>query len=169
MVRVAADGRKGYSGGEPSMEAQRSFRQRHLEITFIAQEPKETSNQNSERREQVQSFFDIINGIGQKFLGVLQNPHRIWNIDETAVDATYGKREKVFNTAGSHNGWFKRCFTSYSSSKHITAVVCISASDLKAPPFFINAVKRINNKFLDDVKGKRRIALCLAGCVVDSA
>lgn len=77
MDRIAADIRKRYSGGVPSMDALRAFRSRHRDITFRAQEPKETVKLNAEQREHVNPFFDIIKGIEQTFPGLLQKPHRI--------------------------------------------------------------------------------------------
>lgn len=85
--------------------------------------------------------------------GVLTDPNRIWNLDETAVDATFGKKENVFTSASSHHGGYKSCSTSYAAPKHITAVVCVSASGLKVPPFFIVQGKRINERWFEPLQG----------------
>ena len=153
MAKIAADGRKGYKNGIPSDEALRSFRSRHRDLTFRAQENKERAKLHAESVSHVQPFFDIINNVGRKTPEMLNNPNRIWNVDETDVDATYGKREKVFTCSKSNHGGFVACSTNKASQKHITAVICVSASGLKTPPFFIVAGKRINERWFDAVKG----------------
>lgn len=135
MAKVASDGRKGFANDLPSDAAIRSFRARHRELTFRAQENKEIANISAENETHIKPFFDIIAGIGERSEGLLSNPNFIWNLDETAVDATFGKKEKVFTSSKSHHGGYKACSTQYASQKHITAVVCVSASGLCAPPF----------------------------------
>ena len=159
MANIAADGRKGYVNGVPSDEAIRSFRSRHRDLTFRAQENKERVKLHAESVSHIQPFFDIINDIGKNHPGMLTNPNRIWNLDETAVDGRYGKREKVFLSSDSHHGGFVACSTNKASQKHITAVVCVSASGLKTPPFFIVAGKRINARWFDAVHGNHSDAI----------
>ena len=142
-----------YKNGIPSDEALRSFSCRHLELTFRAQQNKERGKLQAESLSNVQPIFDIINNIGRKNPEILNNPNRIWNLDETAVDATYGKREKVFTSSKNNEGGFIACSTNKASQKHITAVICVSASGLKTPPFFIVAGKRINERWFDAVQG----------------
>ena len=101
----------------------------------------------------VHPFFDIINNVGKKNPEMLNNPNSIWNLYETAVDATYGKRERVFTSSKSNHGGFVACSTNKASQKHITAVICVSASGLKIPPFFIVAGKQINERWFDAVQG----------------
>lgn len=108
MSRIAADGRVGWKNGVPSPDAVRAFRARYRELTFRNAESKEIAKLNAENYEHVQHFFGILTDLDRKHKGLLANPNRIVNMDETAVDATYGKREKVFTASTSHHGGFKK-------------------------------------------------------------
>lgn len=111
----------------------------------------------------MQPFFALVSDINEKHPGILRNPNRLWNLDETAVDATFGKKKNVFASSNSHHGGYNSCSTNYASRKHITAVVCISASGLKTPPFLIFQGKRINERRFDAVQGcfsKRLSDMC---------
>ena len=63
-------------------------------------------------------------------------------MDETAVSTEFVQPVKVFGAADTKHGGFRAAPAS-GSSKHITAVVAVSASGRKPPPFFIVAGKNI--------------------------
>lgn len=156
MTRIASDGREGFPHNTPSNDTIRAFRARHREITYRATENKEVAKLNAERKSHVQPFFDIIADIGGRNEGLLTDGSRIWNLDETSVDFTYGKREKSFTSSGSNHGGFKKCKTLYSSNKHISALVAVSAAGHKTPPFFIIQGKKINVAWFNAVPGSAK-------------
>lgn len=154
MAKIAADGRRnGFANGIPSQDTLRAFRARHRELTFRSQESKEKAKLNAENFNHVDRFFRILDDIGERCPGILSNPNRIWNMDETAIDGTWGKKEKVFTASDSHKGGFRACSRSKGANKHVTAVVCVSASGLKTDPFFIVQGKRLNERWFDQVEG----------------
>ena len=108
MSRVAADGSKGYKNIVLSDAALRSFRARHRELTFRAQESTEAAKLSAETEAHVAPFFKLLSEIGDRNPGLLKNPHRIWNLDETRVDYIFGKKKKVFTSATSHHGVFQK-------------------------------------------------------------
>ena len=74
--------------------------------------------------------------------GILETPSFVWNMDETAVDCTFGKQRGAFKAAGKPSGGYRRVKSTYSVSKHITAVIATSAAGRITPPFIIVARKR---------------------------
>ena len=58
----------------------------------------------------------------------MEHPDRIWKFDETKLDYIFGKKERLLTSASSNHGGFKTCSTTYSTQKHITALVAVSSS-----------------------------------------
>ena len=143
MAEVAADGRKGWAN------AVRSSRARHREITFRNYERKENAKLKGESFWHVQRYFDVLKQIESKYPGILEDGDRIWNVDETAVDSTFGKKRKVFGPSNSHHGGFVASAKTAGAGKHIRCVVAVSASRRKAPPFFIVAGKHVMSNWVD--------------------
>lgn len=94
--------------------------------------------------------------LGEGIPGLLQNPNRIWNVDETGVDGTRGKREKRFTDATSHHGCFRAENRSNGLPQHIISVIAVSASGRAAPPLFIIAARRMNPRWWEPVTGQFR-------------
>jgi len=67
------------------------------------------------------------------------------------VSCEYGKKTKVFGAADTHHGGFAACHAS-KMNKHINAIIAVSASGLKAPPFFIVAGKNVMSSWLEPLK-----------------
>ena len=61
---------------------------------------------------------------------------------ETSIDTEHGIREKVYASSSTHHGEFRNPGNSKGSGIHVTAVIVVSASGLKAPPFFFISGKR---------------------------
>lgn len=155
MSRVAADGREGFKNGVPCEDVIRSFRARHRELTYKKAENKEQAKLKAQTFEHVQRFFDILtNVVNKEHPGLLRDPSLIWNMDETAVDATEGKPIKVYSSAGTKHGGFRKCSTLNGPSKHITAVIVASPAGLRAPPYLIVAAKNVMSNWLEPVTGK---------------
>ena len=74
-------------------------------------------------------------------------------MNETSVSALEGKKRKGFSRTHINHGGFRGNSTSYGISKHVTAVVAVSASVLIVPPFFIVAGQRISSKWIDPIQG----------------
>lgn len=68
-------------------------------------------------------------------MGIFKDPDRLWNMDEEAVCAETGQAMEVFSGVKSHHGGLIGN-KSWKKSKHITAVVVVSASGRCAPPIF---------------------------------
>ena len=66
-----------------------------------------------------------------------------------------GRKGRGFQNA--HKSWGSRGnSTSYGNSKHVTAVVAVSASGLIEPPIFIVAGKTISSTWIDPIQGSFR-------------
>lgn len=133
--------------GIPSSDAVRSFRARYREITFRNCENKDTAKLLGENFNHVKSCFDILTSIAAKYPGILQDADCIWNMDETKVDFTFGTRRKAFGASNSHHGVFTAA-TNTTAGKHMTAVVAVSASGRRGPPFFIVAGTHVLSSWL---------------------
>ena len=149
MMEVANDGRKGWKNAVPSDDAVRAFRARHREITFRNYERKENAKLKGESYEHVQRYFEVLKDIEAKHPGILQDGNRIWNMDETAVDSTFGQKRKVFGPSNTHHGGFVASAKTAGAGKHITCVVAVSASGKKAPPFFIVSGKNVMSNWVE--------------------
>ena len=75
-----------------------------MELSFRSQESKESGKISPESEANVAPFFKLLSQIGDRNPGLLENPHRIWNLDETRVDYIFRKKEKVFTSSTSHHG-----------------------------------------------------------------
>lgn len=124
----------------------------HRDIFFRALESKEAAKLQAEYPEHIKPFLDITEDIGQRFPGLLENPHRVGNVDDTAIDVIYGKKIKVFTSASGPNGELKRCSTTCCSAQYIIEVFFVSYSGLKVSPFFIVIEKRTNKECFEAVK-----------------
>ena len=137
MYDIASDGRKPFrtDTGLPSADAIRHWRAVNRDITYRNVENKDAAKLHAEIYDHVASFPKVLRDVGNDFPGIFQNPYRLWNLDETAVSCEYGKKRKVFGAADTHHGGYTAWHAS-KMSKHITAIISVSASRLKASPFF---------------------------------
>lgn len=149
MARIAADGRRGWKNGIRSDDAVRSFRSRHREITYKKVEDKNASKLRAENRDHVGTFFIALKQIEILHPGLVKDPDRVWNVDETKVDATEAGFRKAFCASSGHHGGFSATSSTSGVDKHITAVVAVSASGRKSTPFFIVAGQRHMSKWTD--------------------
>lgn len=79
----------------------------------------------------------IMKQIGDDHCGLLSYGDIIWNMDETNVEAEFGKRVKVFYDSTSHYG-VQRADVAHSGGwKHITCVMATSALGRVCPPFSV--------------------------------
>ncbi|CDF40642.1 unnamed protein product [Chondrus crispus] len=85
--------------------------------------------------------------------GILLDAHRVWNLDETAVECTLGKWHKAFTSSETKNGGHRGVKSTYGASKHITAVIAASVGGVLTPPFFIVSGKRKNSDWYSPVTG----------------
>lgn len=72
---------------------------------------------------------------------MFSDPNRIWNLEETAVKAAYGKRVRVFTSARTNLGG--QLHNIKDNEAHVTAVITASASGLFAPPLFVATRKKV--------------------------
>lgn len=154
LYRIAADGRNGYRNGIPSDAAVRTYRAHNPDITYKRIENKEFAKLAAESYRHIDIFFAALDEIQVKHPGILLNPHRIWNLDETAVDCTLGKLEKAFTSRDTKNGGHRAVKSRYGSSKHVTVVIAASGAGVLTPPFFIVAGKRMNSDWYAPVQGR---------------
>lgn len=69
------------------------------------------------------------------------------------MDATEGHTRKVFSSADFHHGGFIGSSSAQGMSRHIPALVAVSGSGRKPPPFFIIAGKRMLSNWFQLVNG----------------
>jgi len=134
-ARIANDGRDGYKHDVPTNDTSRAFRARHRALTYRNTENKDSAKLSAENYEHVQTLEKALREVENNSPGILSDPDLIWNMDETNVDGEYGQREKAFVGSHDHHGAFRS--STKKPSKHITAVIAISASGRIAPPFLL--------------------------------
>lgn len=138
MADIASDGRDGYDGNIPSMAALRSWRARNRQVTLRKGENKDAAKLAAESYEHVKTFATALKSVAAANPGIFNDPDRLWNMDETEIDASNGKVTKVFGSSQTNRGGFRKSLKT-GSGRHMTLVVAISASGRKAPPLFIIA------------------------------
>eukprot|EP00171_Calliarthron_tuberculosum_P003170 IDg3170t1 len=153
MADIASDGRKGFrsESGTPSDDSLRYWRACNRDITFRTAENKRSASLIAERHEHVVTFKNAFQSIQEKHANIFSDPDRLWNLDETAVSGEFGKKVKVFGSSGTHHGG-SRAQKGGKANKHVTAVVAVSASGRKAPPFFIVSGKNVMESWLDPLE-----------------
>ena len=57
-----------------------------------------------ERFEHVLSYVTALKQVDTVHPGIFRNADRLWNMDETKVDAEFGKRVKVLGPLNTHHG-----------------------------------------------------------------
>lgn len=70
---------------------------------------------------------------------MFKDPIKIWNLDETAVNAAYASRARVFSCVRSNLGG--RRHNNKDSGNHVSAVISASDSGFFAPLCFMAAGK----------------------------
>ena len=149
MAKIAADGRPGWLSRLPCDDAVTSFRARHSEITFRKSENKDSEKLKGENFELVLSYVTALKQVDTVHPGIFRNADRLWNMHETKVDAEFGKIVKVLGPPNTHQRGLVSSTSAAGSRKHVTYVIAISASGLKAPPFFIVAGKNRMSKWFE--------------------
>lgn len=143
---IANDGRKGFKKGMPSDDALRSFRARNRALTMRKSEnvlPVKLAAQNYKH---VLTFKSILQRVDREHPGLLKDPERIWNWDETSVLPEFGKLTKCYAPSSSNRGGAR--VTVKDHGKHVTAGLAASASGRIAPPFLIAAGKKKMSSWL---------------------
>lgn len=101
----------------------------------------------------VEIFLKSMERVGKMHDGILQDPYIVWNMDETAVDATEGKLQRASTTYKSKNVGKRGIKANYGVSKHVIAVVTALAAGIITPIFFVIEGKRINSDSWPSVTG----------------
>ena len=135
IARIVTDGRQGWRNEIPSYDAIQSFRSRHRDITCRQYKNRDHSKLAPESFQHVESFFAAIEKVRKTQSHFLAHPDYFWNMDETSVSALEGNKWKSFSPTDTNHGAVRVNSTSYGISKHVTAVVAVSASGLIAPTF----------------------------------
>lgn len=88
--------------------------------------------------------------VEEEYPGILQDPDRLWNMNETAGEAEYGRRVKVFLSSKSMMQGRRRNLRE--SGKHLTAVLCGIVSGLLTPLFCIVQGKNCMERWLERLR-----------------
>ena len=136
VADIARDERDGFRTDStlPSAAAVRTWRAQNMDIKFRKAENKAFAKLQAENFAHVNTFGSALKQVGTEHPEIFQSSDLVWNMDETAVSAEFGQPVKVFGAADTKHGGFKAAPAS-GSGKHITAVVAVSASGRKTPPF----------------------------------
>ncbi len=70
-------------------------------------------------------------------------------MDETSVSCEFGKLMKVYVSSETHYGGCVTSSIGSGSGTHVTAVIAVSASGRKPPPFFIVQGKKVMSAWFD--------------------
>lgn len=157
MSTIAADGRHSYKNALPCDDTIRSFRARHRDITYRKTENHCHRYFLGEDLEHVHTLVHHLKALKQKHSDLFQDPSRIWNLDETAVSADYGKRGRTFSASASNLGG--RRHNIKDNGAHLTAVVIASASGLVAPPFFVASGKKVMPRWKTPIPSSAKVHL----------
>ena len=95
MAKIASDGRPGWKNGIPGPDAIHSFRARHRELAYRNQEDKYNARLKGESYYHVDTVFQVLRRLEISNPGLLQDPDRVWNMDETSIDAEWQKGESI--------------------------------------------------------------------------
>ena len=91
----------------PSADTVRNFHSRHLSISYRSAENKELVKRKGEKFGHCKTYEAALRMLEEKHPGIFNGPLRLWNMDETAVNADYRKKNKVFSPAESNHGGFR--------------------------------------------------------------
>lgn len=130
----------------PSDDAIRAFRARNASIKLRKSENTTATLLEADHFTHVNILVEALKQVEKKHPEILQNPHRIWNMDETAVEAEYGRCVKVFSCSESRCGGRGRKLKE--SETHLIAVLCSSASVRFGPLFCIAQEKSCMESWL---------------------
>lgn len=84
----------------------------------------------------------------QENKGILGDGDRVWNFEETPVDATKSKSQIAFTCSSLHHGRFVGTKTTNGMMKHVTAVDTASESGKNLPTlFFVEGIKSMQKWF----------------------
>lgn len=81
----------------PYSDTIRSFRARHRELAYSHQEDKDNAKLKAENYYPYGHLFQMLHRVEVSNPGLLQDPDRVWNMDETSIDAEHGRREKYID------------------------------------------------------------------------
>lgn len=135
MASIASDGRPTWKDGVRSPAAVRTFRAKNPEICLRTHTIKDAEKLRAEDPEHLGSYKTVLEEINNLHPGMLKDPSRFWNIDETAVLSEKGRKRKVFGPSCSHQGGFVSQQTGSGEGRHVSAVVAVSAAGHTTPPF----------------------------------
>lgn len=91
-AQIAFDGRRTYEKTLPSSDTIRRFRARNRDLTFGVAEKVPAPRLDSENGAYIDSLRITLMQVAKENPGILDDPRRIWNWDETAVS---GELEKL--------------------------------------------------------------------------
>ena len=90
MAAIAADGGRGFENGVFSADVVRAFRTRNRDISFQNAENKEQTKLRGENYYHVETYANALQQAEAINPGGFTDRDRLWNMDETAVDAKSG-------------------------------------------------------------------------------
>ena len=85
------------------------------DIAYKKIENKEAAKMAAELFSQVETFFAAVQHVKDSHHGLLDDPKRVWNMDETAVDCNFGKLKRGFTASGKRSGGSYAVKSSYSA------------------------------------------------------
>ena len=93
--QIAQDGRNSFSNGVPSSDAIRSFRARHMELTFRASEQVSSARLAAQNPTHIGTLKGVIQKLQKKYPGLFSDPRKIWNWETQRSVASMDKRTLV--------------------------------------------------------------------------
>ena len=97
QAQIAGDGRKTYEEKLPSPDTIRRFRARNLDLTFRVAGNVSAARLDAENGAHIDSLRITLMQVAKETPGILDDPRRIWNWDETAVLGELGKKLDVLS------------------------------------------------------------------------
>jgi hypothetical protein len=134
----------------PGRKWVKQFLRRHPNLHLRT--PRAVSSRRGEvlNAKTVNTFFDMLDKevVQKEFGGVMPEPHRVWNVDETNV---LSHREHYFGDKVVCSGASRGLAWAGAKRESWTVVVAISASGETAPPLIVGEGVHFMEKWLDGV------------------
>ena len=105
----------------------------------------------AENYEHVYTFQKVLQDVEKSNLSIFDDGNRLWNVDETVVDAGYDEHVKKLSSSDSNHGGFRAETASSGKGKHVTALIYATAYGIFLPPFFVVIGKCVMTSWTDAV------------------
>ena len=114
----------------------RSFRARNRDLAFRPIERVDATVFAARDQAHLLTYKDRLLEVAEDHPGILEDPTRIWNMDETEVSGEVCTKRRAFARADGNSGAGRQSVT-YNDGKHLTAFIIANANGDILPPLYL--------------------------------